>query len=282
MKFSVIIPFAHAEKTIRACLDSVIAAVDRLEADRPGVGAEVICVNGGCKDRAKSIVEESARKDTRILALTDWPSEAGAGAGPARNKGIDLAKGEYLVFVDADDMIEPEALVRIAKASADIVTFLPPEGVFDLMNAADRRATFSPMVGNLLVWNAIYRREMIGDWCFPNLSNEEDLVWTCGAYARAKTLVGSVKPWYHYDNHVSGSAVNSHSWKRVVAAWKATFLMWRAVKPCFAGNACVLRVVMARKMTMHLILHCFREIPIVFWRWLTAALLNWDFADEKN
>lgn len=260
MKFSVIIPFANAQETIRACLDSVIVAADRLDAESPASGVEIICINGGCEDQSVLLVDEYAQKDVRIAARTSRPEVKGA--GPARNAGIERATGDYLAFVDADDAVDPDLFVRLKDSTADIVTFLSPEGVFDLQERHARRMTFSPMVGNLLVWNAIYRREMIGDWRFPNLKNHQDLVWTCGAYARAKTLVGGVLPWYHYDERVSGSAVNSHSWRRVAAAWTATFLMWRAVRPAFVGNGISLRLVMLRKMTMHLVLHCFKEIPL--------------------
>lgn len=266
MKFSIIIPYARAEATIGECLDSVVKAVDRLDAVSPACGAEIICVNGGCPDRTPSIVEAYARDDRRIVSIGECPHETGA--GPARNKGMDRAQGEYLVFVDADDTIDPETFVNLKDATADVVTYLPPQGMFDFaeddsaVRAQSLRATFSPMVGNLLVWNAVYRREAIGDWRFVNLLPHDDLVWTCGAYARAKTVVGGVRPWYHYNRHVAGSAVNSHSWKRVYAAWRTTPLMWRAVSPCFSGTSWTLRLVMARKMAMHLLLHCLKEIPL--------------------
>lgn len=268
VKFSIVIPFANAETTLRACLDSVLASVDRLAAIRPDLGVEVVCVNGGSGDRSCALVETVAARDRRVVAVTAAPQ--GAGAGAARNRGIELARGDYLVFVDADDTLAPDALVQLADATADIVTFLPPQGTFDLTRPGGRRATFSPLVGNLLAWNAAYRRAAVAGLRFPNLCNHEDLVWTCGMYARAKTLVGGVWPWYRYDAHVAGSAVNSHSVRRVAAAWTATFRMWCAVRPAFAGNGVRLRVVMLRKLTMHLMLHVLAEIPRVCAVWLGA------------
>ena len=263
MKFSIVIPFGNAEKTLDACLASCAAAIDRLDAERPGLGAEVVCVNGGCRDGAVAIAGVWAAKDTRFVVRSEWPGDANVGAGPARNRGMSLAKGDYFVFVDADDTLATDALVGLADATADIVTFLPISGAFDLTKPEGRRKTFSPCVGNLLAWNAIYRRAAFEGLEFPNLKNHEDLAWTCAAFARAKSLVGGVPRWYNYDAHVAGSAVNSHSWTRVAAAWKATGMMGCAVRPAFAGNGVALRLVMARKLTMHLILHCFKEA------WLT-------------
>ena len=273
MKFSFVIPFADAERTLDACLASCAVAADRLDAVRPGLGAEVVCVNGGCRDGADAIAGAWTAKDARFVARSEWLGDANVGAGLARNCGMSLAKGEYLVFVDADDTISPDALVGLADATADIVTFLPISGVFDLTKAEDRRKAFSPCVGNLLVWNAIYRRTAFADLKFPNLKNHEDLVWTSAAFARARSLVGGVSRWYNYDAHVAGSAVNSHSWRRVAAAWEATGMMWRAVRPAFAGNGVLLRLVMLRKLAMHLVLHCLREIPSALRACCSAAVV---------
>ena len=255
MKFSVIIPYANADGTISGCLRSVLDAADRFAAP-----CEVVCVNGGSDDGTDALVAEFAARDPRIVPLLDRPAGTGPGAGPARNRGMAVARGDYLVFVDADDTLGPDALVRLADATADIVTFLPPAGAFDLSRPEGRLRTFSPLVGNLLVWNAAYRREAVAGLEFPNLVNHEDLVWTCAAYARAKTLVGGVTPWYRHDAHVAGSAVHTHSWRRVRAAWSATAMMWRAVRPAFAAGPLALRLVMARKMAMHLVLHCLKEV----------------------
>ncbi len=281
MRFSVIIPYAQNRGTFRACLESVRTAADALAAVDAAEGVEILCVNGGSDDGTDALVAEAAVRDPRLVPILGWPAETGPGAGPARNRGLAAATGDYLVFVDADDTLDPDALVRLKDATADIVTFLPPAGTFDLTRPEDRRKTFSPLVGNLLVWNAAYRREAVAGLAFPNLVNHEDLVWTCAAYARAKTVTGGMTPWYRYDAHVAGSAVNSHSARRVRAAWAATAMMWKAVRPAFAAAPLALRLVMARKMTMHLILHCLKEVflaarakrkrPPMRERWLVDA-----------
>lgn len=263
MKFSVIIPFAQNEGTINACLSSVCAAVDEFDRLHPDLGAEVICVNGGSRDGTRARIENAVARDSRIVAILDLPAEIGS--GPARNRGLEVARGDYVMFVDADDTLLPEALVELCEATADIVTFLGPTGFYDLARPENVRKLFSPLVGNLLVWNAIYRRAAIGGWRFPNLRNHQDLVWTAGMFARARTVDAGAAVWYRYDPHVAGSAVNSHSWARVGAAWRATGGMARAVLPCLQRSSWrdrgILGMIMFRKLAMHLLLHCVAEIP---------------------
>jgi len=177
----------------------------------------------------------------------------GNGPGVARNEGLEKATGEYVVFVDGDDALKPDALIRLKDATADIVTFLPPERTWELGRRKDRAKSFSPMVGNLLAWNAVWRREAIGTWRFPPLRNYEDLVWTAGMFAQAKTLASGVAPWYEHREDVAGSLANSYSWRRVRDGWVATWMILRACRGAHVGaGTCA---VLARKLAMHLLLH---------------------------
>lgn len=258
MRFSVVIPYARSLGTVRACVASVQAAADALAAADPAQGVEILCVNGGSDDGTEAVVGELAAKDPRIVPLA---GPGRPGPGTARNAGLARASGDYLVFVDSDDVLDADALVRLKDATADVVTFLPPAGAFDLSRPDARRRTFSPLVGNLLVWNAAYRRAAVAGLAFPDLPNYEDLVWTCAAYARARTVQAGVRPWYRHDAHVEGSAANTHSWRRVRAAWTSAAAMWRAARPAFAAGPLSLRLVMLRKTALHLALHGLLEIP---------------------
>lgn len=246
MKFSVVIPYGNAEATIAACLDAALAA-----ANRCGEPVEVLCVNGGSSDATAARVSSYAQKDGRVRNFADAPKTPGP--GPARNAGIERAAGEYVVFVDADDALLPEALASLEDATADIVTYLPPTGSWDLTRESGRRALFSPLVGNLLAWNAAYRRAAIGGWRFPDLMNYEDLVWTAGMFARAKSVAAGLKPWYRHDARVPNSLANAYGWRRVRDGWRAAGMMRRACRGAHAGL--YTRLVLMRKLAMHLLLH---------------------------
>ncbi|KAA6221570.1 glycosyltransferase [Streptomyces albofaciens JCM 4342] len=104
-RFSVIVPARGVQGYLRACLDSV------LEQDRPdGDLLELIAVDDCSTDATGAIIDEYARRDPRPVALhLRRPS----GAGPSRNAGAALARGDYLLFLDGDDTLAPGALAAV-------------------------------------------------------------------------------------------------------------------------------------------------------------------------
>ena len=91
-KVSVIIPIYNTENYLRECLDSVISQTLS--------DIEIICVNDGSTDNSLDILKEYSQKDERIV-LIDKENE---GVGITRNKGISVANGEYVIFMDPDDL----------------------------------------------------------------------------------------------------------------------------------------------------------------------------------
>ncbi|MBR6412138.1 MAG: glycosyltransferase family 2 protein [Alphaproteobacteria bacterium] len=90
-KVSVIIPVYNVEKYLRECLDSVVNQTLK--------EIEIILIDDGSTDSSLDICREYAEKDSRIQVYT----QENRGAGAARNRGIRIAKGEYVAFIDADD-----------------------------------------------------------------------------------------------------------------------------------------------------------------------------------
>lgn len=103
MKISVVIPVYNAERHIEATLGSVAAAAARLEC---GDDCEVVAVDDGSKDGSGAILDALAAKDARIRAI----HKPNGGEGSARNAGMDVATGDIVAFLDADDRLHPEAL----------------------------------------------------------------------------------------------------------------------------------------------------------------------------
>ncbi len=113
-KVSVIIPVYNAQKYLERCLNSIVNQT--LE------DIEILLVDDCSTDKSVEIVQRYSKKDKRIKLIK---SKENQGAASARNKGLDVAKGEYIGFIDADDYIDLnyyEELYKKAKeTNADIV-----------------------------------------------------------------------------------------------------------------------------------------------------------------
>lgn len=115
IKVSIVIPVYNAEKYVKETLDSVLGQTYR--------NIELICVDDGSSDSTLSILKEYADKDSRVIIL----SQKNQYAGIARNNGLSHASGDYIMFLDSDDIFEKNMvsyLINIAtKRNTDIVVF---------------------------------------------------------------------------------------------------------------------------------------------------------------
>ncbi|RKS76194.1 CDP-glycerol glycerophosphotransferase [Actinomadura pelletieri DSM 43383] len=100
-KLSVVVPFHNTEEFIRECLESLAGQTLR--------DLEVIMVDDGSTDNGAVIAKEMCEGDPRFRLVT----RDHEGPGPARNAGVRQARGEYLAFADADDLVEREAYARL-------------------------------------------------------------------------------------------------------------------------------------------------------------------------
>lgn len=110
---SVIVPVYNVEMYLSACLDSILSQSHK--------NLEVIVVNDGSTDFSVQIAESYAEKDDRVRVYI----YENAGLSEARNRGLKVATGDFVTFVDADDMLFPEALnimlEYIKREKADLV-----------------------------------------------------------------------------------------------------------------------------------------------------------------
>ena len=107
MKLSVIIPVYNGEATIARCLDSILIQSMEL----PKEEYEVIIINDGSSDSTIKILEEYRKKDIRVIT----ENQQNKGVSAARNRGIEKASGQWIMFVDADDYIDQECIASIWK-----------------------------------------------------------------------------------------------------------------------------------------------------------------------
>ena len=114
MLISLIVPVFNASRYLRACLDSI--------REQTHAEWECICVDDGSSDGSGEILDEYANNDRRFRVIS---LKENGGVSAARNLGLDCACGEYVGFVDSDDLIDShwlEAVVdSVRKTNADMV-----------------------------------------------------------------------------------------------------------------------------------------------------------------
>lgn len=104
---SIIVPVYNAEKYLAECIDSLLNQTYK--------DIEVIVVNDGSTDGSGSICEQYVSKDGRIRYI----SQENSGVSVARNSALDIAKGEYLCFVDSDDTVSPDYIKCLKELSSN-------------------------------------------------------------------------------------------------------------------------------------------------------------------
>ncbi len=105
-KVSVIIPVYNTEQFLSECLDSVINQTLK--------DIEIICINDGSTDNSLLILQQYAQRDSRIKVI----SQENKGVGFTRNKGMDLARGEFVIFIDPDDFYPDMDIIEVLYKNA--------------------------------------------------------------------------------------------------------------------------------------------------------------------
>lgn len=211
---SVIVPIYNVEKYVRKCLDSL--------KNQTMKQIEVICIDDGSTDASGRIADEY------VTAPSVWPRfrmihhDHNRGLSAARNRGIDEAKAEYLMFVDSDDWVEAE-FCRIPhetaiEHNADMVIFQAaivkrwkirkdtswkgPIGIVDEMTAHE--------YGGWAVWNKLYKRWMFDDIRYPEGLVHEDRATTHKLVHSAGNIMILQDQLYHYAPR-RGSITQTHT-----------------------------------------------------------------------
>ena len=223
IKVSVIVPIYNSEEFLRECLESICNQT--LEE------IEIICVDDGSTDGSLNIVHEYCKKDSRIKLL--YQDHKGGGA--ARNKGLTVAEGTYLSFLDSDDFFEidmlEKAYLKAEKTNSDIIVY----GVKDYHQAtgaithepAGLRTEFLPEkeifswldMPNYIFntfhnwpWNKMFRREFIlkNNIRFQEIFRTNDLLFTNKALILAHRISVIQEELIYYRVRVSGNCQSTN------------------------------------------------------------------------
>lgn len=232
---SVIIPVYNVEKFLNRCVDSVLSQTYK--------NIEIILVDDGALDSSPQICDEYTKKDSRVTVI----HKKNGGLASARNAGLKVAKGDYILFVDSDDWIKDdtlEELLNIAvKNKVDFVRFIPvsagypdrpdgtpinfgtedfmEEGVYNkekmIRDIYPRlfvtpQLTMGPIVA---AWRSLYNRKFLVD---NNLYFDEEVKYSEDAIFSAKVVYNSNKFYYikggYYYNYFYNTSSITKSFKK--------------------------------------------------------------------
>ncbi len=210
---SIIIPVYKVEKYLEKCIQSVI--------NQTYENLQIILVDDGSPDNCGKICDEYAQKDHRIEVI----HKSNGGLSDARNKGLEIAKGEYIGFVDSDDYIESdmyEVLYNLLKqynVDVSICNFYTvSQGKIAIKNADNGIKEYNriEILKEILLdndiqsyaWNKLYKRELFGEIKYPVGKKYEDIGTTFYLLEKCNKVVVTGKPEYYYINR-QGSIVNN-------------------------------------------------------------------------
>ncbi|MCL1989896.1 MAG: glycosyltransferase [Defluviitaleaceae bacterium] len=207
IKISTILPCYNSAHLIDRCLESILKQTLK--------EIEIICIDDGSTDNTLEILGEYAKKDPRITVL----SQENQYAGVARNKGMSIAKGKYLYFMDSDDFLEETALEkifnRIDELESDICIF--GAGTLDLVTdelhytyplkkKVIDKGTFSPRevfsaimtICHTAPWNKVYKKSFLDESKikFQETQRSNDLYFCQATLIEAETIT-SVNEWLY-------------------------------------------------------------------------------------
>jgi len=201
---SFIIPVYNAQATIRRCLDSILSQQYQ--------EVEIVAVNDGSQDSSLEILREYSKAHSNLVVV----DTANQGVSLARNKGMEVATGEYLVFVDCDDYIDSDYLTEYMAQrdkDYDIVVggWRRVDSTGKLMFERRLKGSEWETYINTYPWSKLYRRDfLIGHGIeFLNYGIGEDMYFTCSAKAKAASIkvIGYIGyTWVYNETSVSNTA----------------------------------------------------------------------------
>ena len=208
---SIITPVNNSQKYLYKYLNNIYK--------QSYINIEIICIDDGSTDDSLKILQQYTKKDSRIKILT----QENQGAAAARNLGLSIAKGKYVIFLDSDDYFELDlieaSVAQAEKFNADMVIF--KADAFDDITGKtsplnDRISklkeyqykTFcykdmpEDIFNSFLIapWNKLYRKKFLGKYGFKfqNVKRTNDLLFTSQTLVTAERIVLLDKVLVHY------------------------------------------------------------------------------------
>ena len=199
---SIIVPVYKVEKYLRDCINSLLNQTYK--------NLEIILIDDESPDNCPHICDEFAAMDMRISVI----HQKNGGAGKARNIGLSRATGKYICFVDSDDLVERDYVLKLVRAieqtDSDIAVCSyynlyknrkekkGYSGSFQVMTQRDFLLLFLNDWTCSLIWNKIFKREVIDKIRFVEGHKIDDEFFTYQVVIRANKIALFNDPLYEY------------------------------------------------------------------------------------
>ncbi len=199
-KISVIIPVYNAEKTLKRLAKALLVQIDK--------DFEAVFINDGSTDKSGEILKEICQSEKNFRVITT----KNGGAAAARNLGIDKAEGEFICFVDADDVIAPNYLKKMRELmienDADVVcTKYARNKTEDFEKLSDKSEVMcgGEAINALLQMKIdngpvakMFARKVVGKTRMPNVAVAEDLYFNYRVFKHATKVIANESVLYSY------------------------------------------------------------------------------------
>ena len=219
-KVSIIVPVYKVEKYLAKCVDSIITQTYE--------NIEIILVDDGSPDNSGMICDQYKEKDDRIKVI----HQKNMGLSGARNTGIDNSTGDYLMFIDSDDYIDPEMVSylvnKLELEDADIAvcdyydvvgdeirTNSYPKKEFVISDNSKYLNLFDEYtIVTVIACNKLYKKSVFAELRYPVGKTHEDEYLIAEVLSKADRICYSLKPLYYYIRQREDSIMNSYSEKK--------------------------------------------------------------------
>lgn len=218
MKYSIIIPVFNAEISIVRCIKSILY--------QTYTDFELIIIDDGSNDQTPLILDKLQNKDSRIKVL----HQSNSGVSSARNNGLSISKGEYILFIDSDDWIDPNYLqsfsenpdypdnLKIGAVSVDNTQNDVKYDLFtkypDKIQPVTEAFADAGLLHNGFPWTKAYNRKIIVENNLrfnENISFKEDLIFFLDYLKFCKTIEYIDTTRYHYIVHSNSLSTKKHN-----------------------------------------------------------------------
>lgn len=260
---SIIVPCFNVEQYLPVCLDSLIKQTYQT--------LEIIIINDGSTDRTLEVAQQYQKRDARVILI----DQKNRGVSESRNTALKCAKGDYVLFVDADDWLDIQTVqICIGQTEAehadvcffayqsefpdrsDIRRLYPENRIFIGKECRDlQRRIIGPINEELYmpqrldsygtIWAKLYRKDLLKDLFFEDLNkvgSAEDTLFNSFVFLRVKKAVYINQPFYHYRRN-NDASVTKRFRPHLLQQWSYLFSeMSKSVQTAEAEEALLNRV----------------------------------------